>query len=101
MPYHEYGSMAEFTLPQECQLVGIELTEESIELPSFRHPVRAAYVLGPEMGHLSPEMQDRCARACNPRACKSGIPLQGLGHVCLAKRRNLQSEIGEVFLCIR
>ena len=44
----------------ECQLVGIELTDEAIDLPSFRHPLRAAYVLGPEMGHLSEEIQNKC-----------------------------------------
>lgn len=29
-------------------------------MPSFRHPDRAAYVLGPERGALSPEMLARC-----------------------------------------
>jgi tRNA G18 (ribose-2'-O)-methylase SpoU len=29
-------------------------------LPSFRHPLRAAYVLGPEKGNLSPELTKRC-----------------------------------------
>ena len=33
---------------------------EAGELPSFRHPTRAAYVLGPEMGDLSPEMLGQC-----------------------------------------
>jgi tRNA G18 (ribose-2'-O)-methylase SpoU len=60
VPYHQYDSVAEMVLPKACQLVGVELTDESIELPSFRHPVRAAYVLGPEMGSLSPELQERC-----------------------------------------
>ena len=40
--------------------MGIELIEDSIDLPSFRHPARAAYVLGPERDSLSPEMVDRC-----------------------------------------
>jgi tRNA G18 (ribose-2'-O)-methylase SpoU len=60
LPYYQYKTAAEMDLPKGCQLVGIELTEESIELPSFRHPVRAAYVLGPEMGSLSQELQDKC-----------------------------------------
>lgn len=29
-------------------------------LPSFRHPARAAYVLGRERGSLSPELVARC-----------------------------------------
>ena len=56
MPFHIWGSVEEMDLPQGCQLVGVELTETAIELPSFRHPTRAAYVLGPEMGDISPEL---------------------------------------------
>ena len=61
VPYYQYESVQTLDLPEGCQIVGIELTEDSIELPSFRHPVRAAYVLGPEMGSLSPELIERCA----------------------------------------
>ena len=32
----------------------------AVDLPSFRHPMQAAYVLGPEMGSLSPELVERC-----------------------------------------
>jgi SpoU rRNA methylase family protein len=46
--------------PKGCQLVGIELTDDAIELPSFRHPLNAAYVLGPERGSLSGAMIERC-----------------------------------------
>jgi tRNA G18 (ribose-2'-O)-methylase SpoU len=60
LPLYNFDSVAELTLPRGCQLVGIELTEESQELPSFRHPVAAAYVLGPEKGSLSPELSARC-----------------------------------------
>ena len=47
-------------LPQDCTLIGVEFVEESIQLPSFRHPTRAAYILGPEMGNLSPEVMEKC-----------------------------------------
>lgn len=60
MPHYEFESVDAMQLPKKCGLVGIELTDRSIELPSFRHPLQAAYVLGPEMGHLSPEMQEKC-----------------------------------------
>lgn len=60
LPYYQYETVDEMDLPQDCTLVGVELTDESIELPSFRHPTRAAYVFGPEMGNLSPEMTARC-----------------------------------------
>lgn len=61
LPYYQYESVETMDLPQDCTLVGVEFTEDSVELPSFRHPTRAAYVLGPEMGSLSPEMVARCA----------------------------------------
>ncbi len=32
----------------------------AIELPSFRHPLNAAYLLGPEKGSLSPEASALC-----------------------------------------
>jgi len=41
-------------------MVGVELTDKSIELPSFRHPTNCVYVLGPEKGNLSDGMQARC-----------------------------------------
>ena len=47
-------------LPRGCALVGIELTEEAIDLPSFRHPLNAAYVLGPERSGLSAETLTSC-----------------------------------------
>ena len=40
--------------------MGVELLDEAEELPSFRHPRCAAYVLGRERGSLSPEMTARC-----------------------------------------
>ncbi len=60
VPYYQYDSPEQMDWPQGCQLVGVELIEDSIELPSFKHPVRAAYVLGPEMGSLSPETLKHC-----------------------------------------
>ncbi|WP_017931104.1 RNA methyltransferase [Robiginitomaculum antarcticum] len=61
LPYYEWDALADMRLPQGCALVGIELTEDSIDLPSFKHPNNCAYILGPEMGSLSPQMQARCA----------------------------------------
>lgn len=40
--------------------MGVELTDDAIELPSFGHPLQAAYILGPERGSLSQQMQERC-----------------------------------------
>lgn len=60
IPFYKYAGLEEFTLPDDCRLVGVELIENSIELPRFRHPPRAAYVLGPELGSLSPTLLARC-----------------------------------------
>lgn len=60
LPFYEWDSPNDLILPKNCQLVGVELTHESIDLPSFRHPRNCAYVLGPEDGSLSEDMQKRC-----------------------------------------
>jgi tRNA G18 (ribose-2'-O)-methylase SpoU len=60
MPVYDWPSIAGMQLPLGCVLVGIELTPDAIDLPRFRHPRAAAYVLGPERGSLSPEMAARC-----------------------------------------
>lgn len=60
LPVFNYPNLEALTLPRGCQLVGVELVDESIPLPSFRHPLRAAYVLGPERDSLSPQLQERC-----------------------------------------
>lgn len=61
IPHYNWASAAEMALPQGCKLVGVELIEDAIDLPSFRHPLRAAYILGPEQGSLSEELTSRCA----------------------------------------
>lgn len=60
MPVYHFDTAGDLLLPKGCKLVGVELTDDAIDLPLFRHPPQAAYVLGPEMGSLSPEMQARC-----------------------------------------
>ena len=60
LPFFEYDTVVEMKLPDHCQLVGIELIDGAVELPTFKHPVQAAYVLGPEKGNLSAEMLNRC-----------------------------------------
>jgi tRNA G18 (ribose-2'-O)-methylase SpoU len=60
VPLYHWRSVGELKLPKGCSLVGIELLDEAHDLPNFPHPVRAAYVLGPERGALSPELIARC-----------------------------------------
>lgn len=60
LPHYNWSAVSEMALPEGCRLVGVELLEDAIALPSFRHPLRAAYVLGPERGLLSRELLERC-----------------------------------------
>lgn len=60
VPYYAWASVDELRLPRGCALVGVELTDDAVELPRFMHPQAAAYVLGRERGSLSPELLARC-----------------------------------------
>ncbi len=60
LPFYQWANADEMTLPLQCKLVGVELIEGAIDLPSFRHPLHAAYVLGPELGVLSEALLSRC-----------------------------------------
>ncbi len=60
LPHYNWGTPGDMILPKGCKLVGIELLDEAIALPSFRHPLQAAYVLGPERGSLSDALLERC-----------------------------------------
>jgi tRNA G18 (ribose-2'-O)-methylase SpoU len=61
LPLFEFTGVDALVLPKGAVLVGIELTPDAVDLPSFRHPLAAAYVLGSERGVLSPALQARCA----------------------------------------
>jgi tRNA G18 (ribose-2'-O)-methylase SpoU len=61
VPYYQWTGIEDMRLPKGCKLVGVELTDGAIDLPTFHHPTSAAYVLGREKGDLSKEMIARCA----------------------------------------
>jgi tRNA G18 (ribose-2'-O)-methylase SpoU len=60
VPLWRFSRIDELMLPQGCVLVGVELLEDAVDLPSFRHPLNAAYVLGPERAGLSPALLACC-----------------------------------------
>ncbi len=62
IPFYQHGDPSELVLADGCELVGVELIEEAIDLPSFRHPRCAAYILGPERGQLSAQLLQRCVQ---------------------------------------
>jgi tRNA G18 (ribose-2'-O)-methylase SpoU len=59
-PFYAFPTLDDMMLPKGCQLVGVELTEDAVELPSFRHPTQAAYILGPERSNLPQSTIERC-----------------------------------------
>lgn len=61
VPLYEWAGVADMRLPKGCILVGVEIDPAAIDLPSFRHPLNAAYILGPEKGSLSDAARKQCA----------------------------------------
>ena len=59
VPVYQFKDAEEMRLPQGCQLVAVEITDDAVDLPSFRHPLRAAYVFGSERMSISPEVMAR------------------------------------------
>ena len=59
MPVFEVDSLADLPIPQGARIVAVELSEDAIDLPSFRHPKRALYVLGGERFEVSRQVLDR------------------------------------------
>jgi tRNA G18 (ribose-2'-O)-methylase SpoU len=62
LPTYHFASADELVLPGECALVAVELVDDAVQLPSFRHPKRAAYLFGPERGAVSPALLARADR---------------------------------------
>jgi tRNA(Leu) C34 or U34 (ribose-2'-O)-methylase TrmL len=60
VPLWRFATLADLSLPRRCVLVGVELRDDAIDLPSFRHPLNAAYVLGPERAGLSAGLVEQC-----------------------------------------
>ena len=60
VPLWRFADIEAVVLPRECALVGVELVEDAVDLPSFRHPLNAAYVLGPERSGLSAPVLAQC-----------------------------------------
>lgn len=63
IPFYSFEKQEDLLLPQNTALVAVELVEGAVDLPSFRHPTRAVYVLGPEKASVSPELLARCDHA--------------------------------------
>lgn len=62
IPMYSFTDIADMYehLPYNCQLVGVELTDNAIALPRFAHPERAVYLLGAEDHGLTKEAVEKC-----------------------------------------
>ena len=60
LPFFNYDSVEEMDIPKGCKIIGVEISDDAIDLPSFRHPAQAIYVMGAEKAGLSSEMMERC-----------------------------------------
>jgi tRNA G18 (ribose-2'-O)-methylase SpoU len=62
IPLYHYDNFEEFykSMPYDCQLIGIELNENSIPVSEFKHPERCVYLLGAEDSGLTNEAINKC-----------------------------------------
>lgn len=62
IPYFHYDTLDDLlnNIPYDCQLIGIELTENAGWLHEMEHPKRAIYLLGSEDQGLPESVLDRC-----------------------------------------
>ena len=61
VPLYQWATVDDMVLPEKCVLIGVELDERAVDLPTFPHPLNAAYLLGPEKGDLSEAAKARCS----------------------------------------
>lgn len=62
IPLFQFGDFDSFLncFPKGAALIGIEISEKSKPLTTFRHPLRAVYLLGAEDTGLPMEVQRKC-----------------------------------------
>jgi len=60
MPLYTFERIDDVVLPRGCRLVGVELLQDAVALPSFHHPRQALYLLGPELDNLPGDVIERC-----------------------------------------
>ncbi|MEH6825602.1 MAG: RNA methyltransferase [Motiliproteus sp.] len=102
------------SIPDDRQLVCVELVEGAIPLPEFQHPAKAFYLFGPEDGTLSQELIDRAdavvyipTRGClnlaatvnvvlYDRQAKANLSLGSDALICQSRDRNNRVKVKEL-----
>jgi len=64
VPFFHHDTLNDFirNLPMDCVLVGIELTDDAIDIMEFVHPKRAIYLLGAEDSGVPDEVLAQCSK---------------------------------------
>lgn len=62
IPLYNYETFECFykKMPYDCKLIGIELTEDAINIKEFTHPERCIYLLGAEDHGLPEKVLNKC-----------------------------------------
>ncbi len=62
VPIFQHETFEDFyrSIPYDCQLIGVEMTSDAVEISQFEHPQRAVYLLGSEDNGLPPDVLERC-----------------------------------------
>lgn len=62
IPLFHYDTMEELcsNIPYDTRLIGVEMTDDAIDLHDFEHPQRGIYLLGAEDAGLPNEVIEKC-----------------------------------------
>jgi len=90
IPVFRFKTFEDFKdkLPHGCKLIGIELSEQSKALKTFKHPERAVYLLGAEDHGLPPNVLDSCHEVIQ-LAGKRSMNVAVAGSIVLYHREEL------------
>lgn len=69
IPTYHYPTFNTFkdNLPFDCMLIAVEITPDAVDLFSFKHPQRAAYLLGAEDNGIPNYILEQCHKVVRLR----------------------------------
>jgi tRNA G18 (ribose-2'-O)-methylase SpoU len=90
IPFFEFNTFEEFkhNIPANCKLIGIELTDNAMNLKDFSHPERAIYLLGAEDHGLPDKIQLECDKIIKLEGDRS-LNVGVAGSIVLYHRQSL------------
>lgn len=87
-PLFNFSSVGDLLahVPYDAQLIGVELDERAVPLPSFSHPRRAVYLLGAEDHGLSAVQRSLCHKIVQIPGASRCLNVAAAGTVVLYDR---------------